>query len=331
MLLVIESCSLVGYVWNRQPIYKINKIGLLSLGPMELDITTHPCPKHSQSVAFNQKPEDAGSKPVSRQQEALAKTWGSIKSATKSLKTSTVQAAHRIGIDGGASGRDSTSGGERAVRKLLDEVEKMFCQSDSFYFSPGVDLTKSVQVSGEDYVRRPSWKTADERFFWNQFLLKELIDLKVKMTINRWCVLIVLELYSIKFNLPTQDPKADAWIIPILHGYVHIDTVGVELEGEPLDGGINRKSLTLVLLSRRSRYRAGTRYKRRGVDEAGHVANYVETEQCLLFEGHVASFVQIRGSVPVFWSQPGFKYRPPPQIDRGNVICDHTTKITVSS
>ena len=29
--------------------------------------------------------------------------------------------------------------------------------------------------------------------------------------------------------------------------------------------------------------RAGTRYKRRGVDEAGHVANFVETEQILLY------------------------------------------------
>lgn len=35
----------------------------------------------------------------------------------------------------------------------------------------------------------------------------------------------------------------------------------------------------LSLISRRSRFRAGTRYKRRGVDVQGHCANYVETEQ----------------------------------------------------
>lgn len=29
------------------------------------------------------------------------------------------------------------------------------------------------------------------------------------------------------------------------------------------------------------------------------------------------SFIQIRGSVPVYWSQPGYKYRPPPRLDRG--------------
>ena len=36
---------------------------------------------------------------------------------------------------------------------------------------------------------------------------------------------------------------------------------------------------SITLLSRRSRHRAGTRYKRRGLDTAGNCANYVETEQ----------------------------------------------------
>lgn len=29
------------------------------------------------------------------------------------------------------------------------------------------------------------------------------------------------------------------------------------------------------------------------------------------------AFTQIRGSVPVYWSQPGYKYRPPPRLDKG--------------
>lgn len=174
-LLVIESCSLVGYVWNNQPIFKINKIGLLSLGQQEPEISTHPCSKHNNSVAFNQRSNDLGSnKPShsSRQQEAFAKTWGSIKSATKSLKSSTVQAAHRIGIDG----RD----GDRGAKKLLDELEKMFTHAESFYFSPTVDLTNSIPVLGERYnATNVSWRSANSRFFWNKFLLKELIDLEV--------------------------------------------------------------------------------------------------------------------------------------------------------
>lgn len=188
-LLVIESCSLVGYVWKNQPIFKINKIGLLSLGQQEAEITTHPCSKHSNSVAFNQRSDDGGNKPShsSRQQEALAKTWGSIKSATKSFKSTTVQAAQRIGIDG----RE----GDRGARKIWDEMEKMFTHADSFYFSPTVDLTNSIPVLGESYnSTNVSWRSANSRFFWNKYLLKELIDLGVTESTFETCGLIYLRL-----------------------------------------------------------------------------------------------------------------------------------------
>lgn len=59
------------------------------------------------------------------------------------------------------------------------------------------------------------------------------------------------------------------------------------------------------------------RYKRRGVDDDGKCANYVETEQLVWYHDHQVSFVQVRGSVPVYWSQPGYKYKPPPRIDKG--------------
>jgi phosphatidylinositol 4-phosphatase len=80
------------------------------------------------------------------------------------------------------------------------------------------------------------------------------------------------------------------------------------------------QTFVLTLISRRSRFRAGTRYNRRGVDENGKVANYVETEQIISYLDHQVSFVQVRGSVPVFWSQPGIKYRPPPRIDKGSQL-----------
>lgn len=52
------------------------------------------------------------------------------------------------------------------------------------------------------------------------------------------------------------------------------------------------------------------------MDEKGNCANYVETEQILTFRHHLLSFTQVRGSVPIYWSQPGYKYRPPPRLDR---------------
>lgn len=64
--------------------------------------------------------------------------------------------------------------------------------------------------------------------------------------------------------------------------------------------------MEIVLISRRSQKRGGTRYNARGVDDDGRVANFVETEQLVCFRGVVTSHVQIRGSVPLFWEQKGF-------------------------
>lgn len=88
--------------------------------------------------------------------------------------------------------------------------------------------------------------------------------------------------------------------------------------------------MQLCLISRRSRFRAGTRYFRRGIDHEGHVANFNETEQILLIEPLSApggprssgdnfasklSFVQIRGSVPLFWAEVStLRYKPDVQI-----------------
>ena len=42
--------------------------------------------------------------------------------------------------------------------------------------------------------------------------------------------------------------------------------------------------------------------------------------QILQAGSHHASYVLVRGSVPVFWTQPGTKYRPPPIIERGYLL-----------
>jgi hypothetical protein len=47
----------------------------------------------------------------------------------------------------------------------------------------------------------------------------------------------------------------------------------------------------------------GTRFNARGFDDDGNVANFVETEQIICYKHSIYSFVQIRGSVPIFWEQ----------------------------
>ncbi|KAM0682660.1 Phosphatidylinositide phosphatase SAC1 [Mitosporidium daphniae] len=49
----------------------------------------------------------------------------------------------------------------------------------------------------------------------------------------------------------------------------------------------------------------------RGIDKDGFVSNFCETEQILLTSNNLVSFLQIRGSMPIFWSQvPSGKYSP---------------------
>ncbi|KAK8813513.1 phosphatidylinositide phosphatase SAC1-like protein [Blastocystis sp. ATCC 50177/Nand II] len=75
---------------------------------------------------------------------------------------------------------------------------------------------------------------------------------------------------------------------------------------------IRKLSFSLTLISRRSIYRNGRRFNTRGADAKGHVANFVESEQIIRQDtGLVASFVQIRGSIPLEWRQtPTLKYTP---------------------
>ena len=47
------------------------------------------------------------------------------------------------------------------------------------------------------------------------------------------------------------------------------------------------------------------RFQVRGVDDHGKVANFAESEQVIFMDDEVSSFLQIRGSVPLFWEQPG--------------------------
>lgn len=63
-------------------------------------------------------------------------------------------------------------------------------------------------------------------------------------------------------------PALCRWLLPLIHG--SFGAASLALCGAPV---------SVVLLARRSRRFAGTRYRKRGVNDAGDVANYVETEQ----------------------------------------------------
>ena len=83
----------------------------------------------------------------------------------------------------------------------------------------------------------------------------------------------------------------------------------------------------LIVIARRSRHHAGTRYIKRGLSSQGFSANYVEVEQIVVNYSIskdqrpvCSSFVQARGSVPTYWMQkPNFAI-PKPAIERTKIM-----------
>ncbi|KAI0029153.1 SacI homology domain-containing protein [Vararia minispora EC-137] len=150
-------------------------------------------------------------------------------------------------------------------------------------FSYEFDITRRLQaqwVARERDEGRASWEVVDDRFFWNKHLQNRFMD--ISMTNPQ--------------NDVTFDIRATS---------------------------INGRNIQLCLISRRSRFRAGTRYFRRGIDHEGHVANFNETEQIVFISSQgvaedvstTLSFVQIRGSVPIFWAEINtLRYKPDLQI-----------------
>ncbi|XP_062536601.1 phosphatidylinositide phosphatase SAC2 isoform X2 [Armigeres subalbatus] len=283
-LIIIKEAVPVGVLYAPHLVYKIKSICIL--GSEEPDTVLLPCSKHSTTTSiktipsgvsggqstqagFGQNAASAAS-PRNRLFESSAlvnKTWGAVKSAGSTIKNTTEKAAaiasSQVKSTVGMVVKDPV----RIEKRVMDELHRIFDESDSFYYSLDCDITNNLQRRGE---------SQDDRFYWNRNMLKDIIQL-----------------------------NDDNWVLPVIQGFVQVEQCV-----------IGNECFTLALVSRRSRYRAGTRYKRRGVDEDGYCANYVETEQVLSLRQHQISFTQVRGSIPIYWSQPGYKYRPPPRLDR---------------
>ncbi|GMT24753.1 hypothetical protein PFISCL1PPCAC_16050, partial [Pristionchus fissidentatus] len=117
--------------------------------------------------------------------------------------------------------------------------------------------------------RRAEGGGSDFRFFWNR---------------------------SLHFPLERHSIDTSLWLLKCMCGSVLVRTVYV-----------GHRTARAAIVSRLSCERVGTRFNVRGANDLGAVANFVETEQLLVFEEEEVSFVQIRGSIPLFWDQPGLQ------------------------
>lgn len=205
---------------------------------------------------------------------------------------------------------------ERQVRDPDEDkfllILKSFIKSGPMYFSYSIDLTNSFQRQSQHDSSAPLWQRADDRFFWNRFVQSDLISYRNLGARGQ----------------PGPQPGADPYILPVIFGMLEIHPT--TFKGTPL---------TIILITRRSRHRGGTRYFSRGIDEEGHVSNYNETEQVVILndsgsgmsgftggsnmqtsktesrEMQIMAYVQTRGSVPVYWAEINtLSYTPKLQI-----------------
>lgn len=185
------------------------------------------------------------------------------------------------------------------------------------YFSYSHDVTSSFQRQSNADLSQPLWKRADDRFFWNRFIQTDLIDFRTGGGASA----------TIRGQ---PQPGVDPYILPVMFGMLRITPAKLK-----------STNFTFALITRRSRFRGGTRYFSRGIDDQGHVSNFNETEQIAILndtsgqptgyaggsglqngkvgaqpsESQVLSYVQTRGSVPVYWAEINdLHYTPKLQI-----------------
>ncbi|GAA6051835.1 hypothetical protein JCM3770_005490 [Rhodotorula araucariae] len=182
----------------------------------------------------------------------------------------------------------------QGIRKILS--------NSSFYFSSGpdaFDLSTRLQARLDKLAHTAQARTAghdsetddepnpdgyeaaaldhDSRFLWNTYLVAPLLSFRASLPPDMRDVF-----------------DRQAFMVLAIQGYV--GTYDLSLAGEPA---------VLSLISRLGWKRSGTRFNVRGVDDDGGVANFVETETILRTRELCFSFVQTRGSVPLFWEEGG--------------------------
>ncbi|KAF1845724.1 uncharacterized protein K460DRAFT_355505 [Cucurbitaria berberidis CBS 394.84] len=183
------------------------------------------------------------------------------------------------GYEMGFGGRKEQSPLEHpclALKKLLS--------SGTFYYSSDFDLTRRLQDRTTDAVT-VSLDSLDAGFLWNSYMIQPLVDFRSRLA-------------------PREKEALDASgiLTSAIRGFALTITVPTSSAPIKVTGSGAPSSMTLI--SRLSCRRAGTRFNSRGIDDDGNVANFVETETIYWApSGACFSYVQVRGSVPIFWEQ----------------------------
>ena len=200
-----------------------------------------------------------------------------------------------------------------AILPKLVQTLKLLLKSNMFYFSYDFDLTRRCVARPHKGTDIPLFKQCDPQYFWNAHLSEAFVNEGLEDYILPIMQGFVGQRAFEFDNNPGASTKAaDAVISASLGEPRSVADVAREAQAH------EKTSFLLTVISRKSIRRAGFRYMRRGIDENGNVANCVETEQLLSsptwIDRPVRSFVQIRGSIPLFYSQTPYNFKPTPSL-----------------
>jgi hypothetical protein len=224
---------------------------------------------------------------------------------------------------------NDADGSEAAISllpKLLRTTQILFGSSKTFYFSYDHDITRSManpKVPETPLV--PLHQHVEPTYFWNKHIMQPFIDAGVdSLALPLMQGFVGQRTFVVDSHPPQMDEAAHK-------GSVELSDFGSSRATSPsppekatadkatADMRPTEKKFDITVISRRSIKRAGLRYLRRGIDEDGNVANSVESEQILSPaeaawdpNAKVYSFVQIRGSFPLYFTQSPYSLKPVP-------------------
>ncbi|RDA91054.1 hypothetical protein CP533_6296 [Ophiocordyceps camponoti-saundersi (nom. inval.)] len=206
-----------------------------------------------------------------------------------------VEGTDLIPLTPGRSKPDTRNTQEQRFLAILNNLDL----TRSFYYSYSYDVTRTLQhnitrarTAAMDGILPPPYDDLSAMFVWNDYLLQPAVKAL---------------------------PNTYDWCRPIIHGY--IDQAALSIYG---------RTAHITVIARRSRFFAGARFLKRGANDLGYVANDVETEQIvaeslttsfhapgprLYCNPQYTSYVQHRGSIPLYWTQDSTGVTPKPPIE----------------
>ncbi|OTB06992.1 hypothetical protein M426DRAFT_318356 [Hypoxylon sp. CI-4A] len=214
------------------------------------------------------------------------------------------------------------STGESLMPKLLRFAHIWLGTSRSFYFSYDVDITRSVadRSAATASSNLPLYQAADPTFFWNKNLLKPFHgSSEESLALPLMQGFVGQRTFVVDRHPPQVDSQQDSMEMDDMTPPVEPKAEFISSERASVDLRPSEKKFVVTVISRRSTRRAGLRYSRRGIDDNGFAANFVETEQILSSPtweptSKIFSFLQVRGSIPLFFTQSPYSLKPIPVL-----------------